>query len=295
MWRAIIPANFHVHHQQRDPKMRLLPLRLPGWPFKALLLAILPVASAAAGTLTLHAGTYLLARVDTEINVRVNGVSGSFNPKDALGLQYDTAVARISADYAFNEAHAVQFSWYSIGSRGERVLDQDIDWPDDSGNIIGAGSGVRSDMRFRILRAGYRWTFHHDDKVDLAVGAGVHLTEVTIGLEARVTSGGGSVFYDSRSASVTMPLPVLGMHLGYRITPRWDWQIDSEWFALQFGDYRGGYLDSTLTLGYRLTPRLRIGAGLAANTLEVTRDDGTERFDVRNTINGGLLYLGYRF
>ncbi len=271
--------------------MRPLSLRLGGGPLLALLLGLLPGVRASAGTLSLHAGSYLLARVDTEINVRVNGVGGSFNPKDALGLQYDTAVARVSVDYAFNDAHALQFSWYSIGSRGERVLDQDINWPDDSGNIIAAGSGVRSDMRFRILRAGYRWTFHHDDKVDLAVGAGVHLTEVRVGLEARVTSGGGTVYYDSRSASVTMPLPVLGMHLGYRISPRWDWQIDSEWFVMQFGDYRGDYLDSTLTLGYRL----RLGAGLAANTLEVTRDDGTERFDVRNTINGGLLYLGYRF
>ena len=275
--------------------MRLLPLRLCGGPVLTLLLGFLPTIQATAGTLTLHAGSYLLARVDTEINVRVNGVGGSFNPKDALGLEYDTAVARLSADYAFNDTHALQLSWYSIGSRGERVIDQDIDWPDDSGNIIGAGSGVRSDLRFRILRAGYRWTFHHDDKVTLALGAGVHVTEVSMGLEARVTSGGGTALYETRSASVTMPLPVIGIHLGYRITPRWDWQIDSDWFAMQIGDYRGGYLDSTVTFGYRLTPRFRIGMGLAANLLEVTRDDGTNRFDVRNNIDGGLLYLGYRF
>jgi len=248
-----------------------------------------------AGDLTVALGSYLLAGVDTEVNVKVNGLGGSFSPQDALGLETDTAVARFNLDYAFNADHMLSFSYYRINSTGEVVLDQDIDWPDDNGNIISAGSGIRTHMGYRILRASYRWNFYHNDKVELGIGAGLHLTEVSLGLDTRVISGGETLYSEARRGDVTMPLPVLGVHLGYRINPRWDWQIDSEWFTLRFDRYQGSYLDSTLTLGYRLTPRLRAGIGIAANSLDLREDDGTTRLDIRNDIDGGLVYLGYRF
>ena len=128
---------------------------------------------------------------------------------------------RLDGHYRFNTEHALTFSVYSIRAQGNKILERDVNWQDENGNeiTIPIGSRVDTSLDYDIFKAGYLWTFYHTDKLDLAVGAGLHLTRIAVGLDASVSYVGDEV----RDVRSTLPMPVLSYGLAYRVTPKFQW------------------------------------------------------------------------
>ncbi len=241
-------------------------------------------------------GSLALSRYDSNISVTETnlGTGVSISPQDTLGIDIESSVLRIDGYYRFSPNHSLTYSWYNIDSKGDKTLDTSFDWVDEDGNaiVIPKDAQVTSRLETEILKVGYLWSFHHSDKVELGIGAGLHITRLAISLDASTTVPANSSI---NNVDTTIPLPVVSFVLNYKITPKLHWYLKTEAFALKFDNWSGHWRDSTLGLEYRAWKHVALGAGLNSNSLDLEEDDPTYKLKFDNSITGGLIYLAAYF
>jgi hypothetical protein len=240
-------------------------------------------------------GGYSVFRYDSTISLTEPeiGAGISISPEDTLGLKGTQTVLRLTGHYRFTKKHALIYSWYSISADGNKVVEEEFDWLDENGDpiTIPVDAKVDSSLDYDIFKVGYLWSFYHTDKVELAAGAGLHLTRFAIGMHAETTSSG----IDTQDVSTTVPLPVISFNLSYNITPKFSWSLRAEAFALKFEDWDGVYTDISLSMEYRAFENVGLGVGLNSNSLKVTENTSEHKFIYDNRISGILVYAAAYF
>ena len=240
-------------------------------------------------------GAYSVFRTDATISLTEPGLGAgiTISPEDTLGLDSEQTVLRLTGYYRFTKEHALNYSWYRITSNGNKTLKKEIEWLDKNGDqiTIPIGAKVNSSLDYNIFKVGYLWSFYHSDKVELAAGAGLHLTSIAFGLNSDSTSSGVEV----QDISLTVPLPVVSFAINYAVTPKFHWIIKGEAFALKFEDWNGIYTDMTLAMEYRTFKNIGLGIGLGSNSLKVTEDTSDHKFTFNNQITGVLIYAAAYF
>jgi len=244
--------------------------------------------------LKISAGGFSVFKYDSTISLtsKSAGLGVAFSPEDTLGWKGEQTVFRVDGRYRITDKHALNLSWYRISSDGEQAIQKEIEWltRDGSQTTIPLGAGVRSSLNYDIYKFAYRWSFYRSDKVELSVGAGIHLTDILIDLEATVI---GEPVSTSKADSL-VPLPVVSFRIGYDVTPKLYWFMQTEVFAISVGDWDGTYSDLLLGLEYRPLQHFGFGVGLGSNSLKVVEDARKHTFDFDNRISGINLYItGY--
>ena len=233
-------------------------------------------------------GSFAVVRYDATMSLTDAdlGAGISISPEDTLGVQSEQAVLRLDGYYRFTKVHSLTYSWYAISSDGNKSLDQEIDWIDENGDpiTIPLGANINTSLDYDIFKVGYLYSFYNTDKVNLAVGAGLHMTRIVIGLSAEAT---GSPL-ETKDVDTTLPLPVFSFGIIYHVTPKFSWHIKSEFFALKFDKWDGSYTDATMGVEYRVFKNVGLGVALAINSLKVTEDTSDYMFIYDNRINGVL-------
>lgn len=240
-------------------------------------------------------GGYAVGRYDSTMSLTEPnlGAGASISPQDTLGLDLEQTVTRLDGYYRFTPKHALTYSWYSISSTGGKYTEQDFTWVDENGNEITIPFNTRVDtiLDYDIYKLGYLWSFYHNDKVELAAGAGLHLTQISVAIEAETTSTG----IDAKNVKSTVPLPVLSFGLTYHVTPKFMWYLKSEVFAISIDDWSGTYTDSTLAVEYRAWKNVGLGLGLGSNALKIIEETDDYKFQYDNRISGINLYVAAYF
>jgi len=241
-------------------------------------------------------GGYAIARYDSSVSMTDPdlGAGISIDPQDTLGMDFKSTVLRIEGYYRFHPKHALTYSWYSIDSTGSKIVNEEIDWVNPDGNpiTIPVGAQVTSSLSYDIFKVGYLWSFHHTDKVELGVGAGLHVTQLKVGLDASLTKPPNQ---SAQRVDTTVPLPVFSLVLNYRVAPKFHWYLKTEAFVVKFDNWAGSYRDATLGMEYRAWKHVALGAGLSSNSLNVEEDDPNYKLKFNNTISGALLYVATYF
>jgi hypothetical protein len=239
----------------------------------------------------ISAGGYSVFKYDASMSLTSPsaGLGVAFSPEDSLGWKGEQTVLRLDGRYRFTDKHALAMSWYRISADGERSINRDIEWLSPSGDVITipVGAGVKSSMEYDIVKLVYKWSFYHNEKVELSVGGGIHLTDIAVNLTASATNTGETA---SRAASL-VPLPVVSFRLGYDVTPKLNWFLQTELFALSVDDWDGTYSDLQLGMEYRLLPKLGVGFGLGTNSLRLLEDTAKSRFNYDNRVTGAHFFV----
>lgn len=240
-------------------------------------------------------GAYALTRYDSSVSLTEpkTGTGVSVSPEDTLGLNTRQTVVRLDGYYRFNKQHGLTYSWYSINSDGNKNLDEQFEWVDDNGDTITipVGAQVTSSLGYDIYKLGYLWSFHHTDKVELAVGAGLHWTRLDLQLLSDTTSSG----LDAQDVSTSIPLPVMSFVMTYSVTPKFLWSLKTEFFAMSFDDWDGNYTDSTLGAEYRLHKNFGLGLGYGSNALKLSENTNKYKFNFENRISGLRVFVSAYF
>ena len=244
----------------------------------------------------LSIGTYALTRYESTVSLTDPdlGAGASISPQRTLGVHVENSVLRIDGHYRFRPRHALTFALFSINSDGDKIIDEEFDWLDEDGNTITIPVGARvvSSLSYDILKVGYLWSFHRTDKVEMGVGAGLHITRLSFDLDASVTTPPKQSAQDTQT---TLPLPVISLIIKYNVTPKFHWYAKSEVFALKFDNYTGTFSDVTLGMEYRAWRHVALGVGFSTSSLDIEEDDSDYILRFDNTINGGLLYVATYF
>ena len=245
--------------------------------------------------LKISAGGFSVFKHDSSISLTSSsvGLGVAFSPEDTLGWEGEQTVLRLDGRYRFTNKHALSMSWYHISSEGDRTIQKDIEWLGRDGNVITIpiGASVISSLDYDIVKLAYQWSFYHNEKVELSVGAGIHLTDIAVDLSASISNTGESA---SRAQSL-VPLPVVSFRLGYDVTPKLKWFLQTELFALSYDDWDGTYTDLQLGMEYRVLQNIGVGIGLGSNALKLLEETVKSRFNYDNRITGIHFFISGNF
>lgn len=240
-------------------------------------------------------GSYVITRYDSSMSLTDRGIGAGLSivPEETLGWNLEQSVLRVDGQYRFSGIHSLTYSWYRITSNGDNVLLNDIEWVDDNGDTITIPTGATVNSRFEydIYKIGYLWSFYNSDKVKLDAGGGFHVTRLAVSLNSDTTSSG----IEARDVKTTVPLPVLSFGLTYKVTPKFNWHLKSEYFRLAFEDWNGVYADNILGLDYRFADHVSVGMGFGGNTLAIIESGSDEKFKFENRVTGLYVNLASHF
>jgi len=264
---------------------------------KTLLIALLLVGVSLSAEVSdkwkINVGTMFVTNFETEMQLtpKNSPISARINTNDQLGLKSETNVLRLDGYYRFNDTHSIDFSYFSVRSDGSKSIDGTIKW---DGKEINTSATVNSYFDMDIYKINYGYSFYHNDKVELALTAGFHITAIRLGLNAKGTIDGVANETYNSSSSITVPLPVVGFKGEYTIIDkRLFVNYRSEYFALDYDDYKGSLISTALNLEYRFVDHVGVGLGYNANKIYLKADDGDKKVEVSNDLTGAMLYFTY--
>ncbi|MBT8130108.1 MAG: hypothetical protein KJP10_08950 [Gammaproteobacteria bacterium] len=238
-------------------------------------------------TWMIRLGAYIIDGANTTVSVGSDVALGAIidYQKDLGGEDGDT-IPRIDAYYRFNERHRIDFTSFSIDRKGTRTLDATITIGDETYN---ANETINSDIKYTLYRVGYGYSFYHSPKTELTLTAGLNITEYD--LKFSLVSGG-----QAESAGVTVPLPVVGLRMGYAITPKWYVRYVSEAFFIDIDDkFRGAIINFELNTEYRLFKHFALGAGLARIGVNAEVNDDDWKGKVTDSYRGFNVFGTFYF
>jgi len=240
--------------------------------------------------LQLRLGAYLLADQSTDVKLSNKGLGVTINLQDTFEMESAAQVLRFDGYYRFNPRHAVEFSWYRIHNTSH--TDKDFSFGDvNNSNHATLETFFNTD----IYKVNYLYSFYHTDKVELALGAGLHITALDVGVKGDVTTDNGAKV-NGESAKFTAPLPVVGFRLQYNILPELSVKYAVDYFFITFDGATGTLNDSLLTVDYRITRHFGMGVGFNSTRMRLEADVGDEsKLNVNHDVAGGLVYATMNF
>jgi len=265
------------------------------------LLALLPPAVQAdeaywnGDRLQLRLGSFYVSSANSTVRFDSRSIVGvTLDSTQDLGMNSSDNIARLEANYRFNKTHSINLQWYDLERNGATNIGQEIEIGDPP-ETVPVGARVDSYLNTAIFKLGYNYSFYHNEKVELAVGGGLHIMDIELGVDGEVILGDPTSIA-SNNSSVTAPLPVLGGKIAYAVTPALNWVAAVDLFFIAVGGYEGQFIDTNLNLEWLFSRHLGIGGGLNSNSLSLRASPNTDnRFRLTNTINGIQTYLFLRF
>jgi len=241
----------------------------------------------------INAGAMFVTNFETEMQLTPKNIpiGVRINTKDQLGMKNETGVFRFDTYYRFTDTHSIDMTYFSVRSDGERVINTDIKW---QGNNISAGANIYSHFNMDVLKINYGYSFYHNDKVELTLTAGLHITAIDVGLGASGVVDGNSTDTYSTAAAATLPLPVFGFMGEYTIIKnRLFVNYKTDYFFLEYDGFRGTLVSSSIGFEYHFVDHVGIGLGYNSNQIYLKTDNGDNKLEITNTLTGALLYFTY--
>lgn len=237
-------------------------------------------------------GGYLVAKHDAAITASTPYlVGGRIDLQDDLGLDSQSNSFRADGHYRFTPEHKVEFSLYQIKGDSFKEIEQTFNF---NGATYSAGAEVDSYLNLDILKLSYMYSFYHNEKVELSIGGGLHLSAIDAGIHGEASKNGEPASFTREDVSIVAPLPVFGFRVGYAITPQLSVTSSWEYFSLDTSSYGGSFTDLMVTAEYRFYEHWSIGGGFNSTKLKVTMDDD-DFFELDQNILGFLVYMSYSY
>jgi len=235
----------------------------------------------------LRLGAYIVddAHTTVAINTPV-GVGTIVDYQRDLGGDDSDTIPRIDAFYRFNERHRLDFTWFSIDRQGERTLAIDVTIGDETFN---ESETVFSDIKYELYALRYNYSFYNSPKVELAVSAGLNITDYDLKFQ---TDTGDK----AESAGLTVPLPLFGLRMVYTVTPKWYLRYVSEAFFIDIDDtLRGALLNYELSTEYRIFKHFALGIGFARISLDADVNDDDWQGKLTDSYRGLTAFGSFYF
>jgi len=249
-------------------------------------------------TLAFSAGGYYVMRSSSTIAYSPDGVpiSAGVNLNRELGLDESDSSFRVDGYYRFNPRHRIDAAWYRVERTGSHTTSRDFSW---NGQTYAAGWTIDSLVGNETFKVNYLYSFYHSPKVELALGGGLHVTRLTSALN--VTTFGTNIPNDPlnytmrRELETSAPLPVVGLLLGYQISPRWKvlWTYDV--LFLEIEGIRGDFSDSNLSVEFRAFRNVGFGLGYNRVGLNIEGEDDGDEYSAIVRYDAARLYVRIAF
>jgi hypothetical protein len=230
---------------------------------------------------------------DTQLRIdSATGIGASVDLEEALGVDSRLGTYRIGLMYrpGNRRRHQIELQYFDSSRSGIKTLEEDLEIGDE---LFPAGTTVHSEVDLRFFNVDYSYAFLQDDRVRLAVSAGVHTTDVKFSIESSETP-------TSEDESFTAPLPVIGLRADFVLTPRWRFKSTLDLMYLEYRGLEGVLTDAYVGVEYLAFKNMGFGFGLNGIRYRVEGDGNDPNgMDFKGVLQldleGVLLYARYFF
>jgi len=200
---------------------------------------------------------------DVRLGSSALGSGIAVNLEEALGFETTTTVFRLGALYRIGEKrrHRIALSYFDIRRDGTKTLEEDLP---EYGFL--AGDVATSFLNLKVFKLDYGYSFFMDDRMNLALTAGLYVMPFEVGLKVEDVGEEGGDF--------TAPLPVVGLNFDFAISSKWFLLNSFEVFYLEYQDFKGTILDTSLAIEYHPWTHWAFGLGVDAFNLGIEADGG---------------------
>lgn len=242
--------------------MRLLPLCV------ALAGLSVPTARAAGDgapdplndTWELSLGMYV---VEANTDVTLDGKAGEQGTKVDWNQEFGGGSQtrfRVDAQWRFAERHKLKAMWFSSSRSKNSEIDRDISW---GGEIYPLGATVKGSLDYDVYLLDYEYAFMRRDSYELSASIGAYYANWTATLDATLDDpeNPGTDIRQRGDASLSAPLPVLGLRGQWVLPYDFNFDITGQWFYLSVNEYSGDLENYRATLTWQPKTWLGIGVG----------------------------------
>ena len=219
--------------------------------------------------------------------------------EDTLGLEDGKNVGFGGIRWRMAPRHLIEFELIQLKRSG---LVGGVTKPLKIGDYkVRIGAQIESELDVSIGRLTYGYTIINTDRSEVALKAGLHLTELKalLRLSGAVEIDGVLVGTPStvveEGEDVAAPLPHLGLSYGYAFKPNLGFRAQGLAFAIKINDYEGTLLDLGLDFQYRPWRRLGVGAGMRYFNITIDDNRGSRLARFQYEYYGPVIYAVYSF
>jgi hypothetical protein len=220
------------------------------------------------------------------------GIGTEIDMEDHLGLESERGDFRLQGFYRFNPRHRIQFGYTRWKRTAERVIEEEIQWGDE---IYEVNALVSTSMQADWYKLAYKYSFVHNDSVEVGATFGVSTYDFAARLEASGSVvGGESAAAQVESESLIAPIPMIGMSVDWHISRSFTLVASGEFFDARVSGYDGTMTDTLVGLDWMITPSVGIGAAYNIVSLRVSHDAKAD-IAMKYSYDGSFAYLKLRF
>lgn len=243
-------------------------------------------------------GTFL-SNINTDIGLTgPHGGNSSIDFEDVLGLDSTLNSFRADLSWRFAPRHRLMLGYYELRRSATHSAQRqfEIDDPDNGLIVINAGVSVTSKFNWRLIPISYAYSIAKNDKLELAGSLGVHWFDLGLGVSGLASVNGKAATLTTQSESASGPLPVVGLHADYALSPKWTIGAQTQFFSLSHDDYSGNLIDIRLRTEYWLSDSVGVALGYTWYNINLEKRLGLG-FELSADYNyqGPEAYLSIRF
>jgi hypothetical protein len=215
-------------------------------------------------TLTLNLGG-ILNQFDTTLQLNGSGTSGSTLNLEGNGLSKSLTSFEASGTWRFLSRNRIDILYFESKRSGSRTLDREVTI---DGTVIPVNFTLAADAKNAFVLADYRYSFVKTPQVEVAGALGFYGGQFKYSLNATGIRDGQPVEV-AKTASTTVPLPLIGVTLDWYINPRWKVSGNVAGMKAQIGDVDGTAVVAGAATEFMLTRNVGLGLAYMYSDLDV--------------------------
>jgi len=238
-------------------------------------------------TFTLRVGAVFLDG-DTEFgSQRKGGGSNDEIDLDSLGIDGDDSTVYVGGRWRFTENWRLNLEYYGSEQSGSGVASTDLEFEDVT---IPVGVTASADFQVDLYSVGVERALIRDETMELALGIGVHVADISASLSGAGLIGDTPVPFAKASTDALAPLPNFRLYGAYAFNPQLAVTGGLGYFSLTYDEYDGELTTGSVMLEWRPTKSFGIGGGYTFfdTSLEVDNDKYKDTYDFE--LNGPVVY-----
>ena len=242
---------------------------------------------------SIRLGAFWVGQIDNSIVVRSEDfpVGIFIDLSKDFGLSDSVTVPRGMFTYRFSRRHQVNFNYFQISRDNQIALERTIEIGE---NEFPVGALVDTFSDVKVYKAAYTWLFYDRDKVVLGASFGLNVVDFNVGLNAALGAEPIGERVVKETVGTTAPLPVLGLRVAFRATPRLSLLAAFDILLFEIGNYSGTFQDTYALLDWRLSKHFSIGGGFNALNLDLEFDEDILAA-MRHNYRGVWGFVGVHF
>ena len=211
------------------------------------------------------------------LNKVVLGVDGELDTDQKDDIQFDERFQldgvqqsfTLNFIWRFSKNYSVSAEYFSVNTSKTVTLDETVEWNDKTYEV---GAEVTGGYKFALYRIFFGRVISRGDKHEFGGGLGFHTVSVRGYIEGEATVNGTSGSFTRSSASVTLPLPNIGLWYFWAPDQKWAFTGKVDWFGVNISNFSGKLWGLTPGINYQAFKNVGVAVEYRYLTLKADVD-----------------------